>query len=197
MKKAAFRTMIGASALALPLALAAPAYAHGYTQSPPSRSYLCSQGAVDNCGAIQWEPQSVEGPKGFPEAGPADGHICSGGNTRFQQLDDPRGGDWPATDVTAGQGFDFTWTIKARHATASFRYFITNDSYDPSKPLTRAELESQPFLNIDYQGKRPPGTVVNHGTMPSGKSGKQMIVAVWDVADTGNAFYSCADVQFG
>ena len=53
---------------------------HGYTDLPISRQKLCQNGTVTNCGDIQWEPQSVEGPKGFPAAGPADGQFCSGGN---------------------------------------------------------------------------------------------------------------------
>ena len=44
--------------------IAGPAQAHGYISSPPSRQALCAQGVVTNCGAIQYEPQSVEGPKG-------------------------------------------------------------------------------------------------------------------------------------
>lgn len=39
---------------------------HGYTDLPISRQKLCQNGTVTNCGDIQWEPQSVEGPKGFP-----------------------------------------------------------------------------------------------------------------------------------
>lgn len=181
---------------ALPLVAASPAFAHGYTQSPPSRSYRCSLGQVTDCGAIQYEPQSVEGPKGFPAAGPADGQICSANHTEFAQLDDPRGGAWPAEPMPSGQGYDFTWTFTAIHATTSFRYFVTKAGYDPTKPLTRADLESQPFLEVDLGGQRPSNPTVHHGTLPV-RSGRQLILSVWDIADTGNAFYSCADVDFG
>ena len=57
--------------------LSQTASAHGYVISPESRSYACKTGSNVNCGAIQWEPQSVEGPSGFPESGPADGKIAS------------------------------------------------------------------------------------------------------------------------
>ena len=60
----------GAVAAAIPLLTATPAFSHGYTTSPPSRSYRCAQQQVADCGSIQYEPQSVEGPKGFPQAGP-------------------------------------------------------------------------------------------------------------------------------
>ncbi len=42
------------------------ASSHGYTDLPISRQKLCANGTVTNCGDIQYEPQSVEGPKGFP-----------------------------------------------------------------------------------------------------------------------------------
>jgi predicted carbohydrate-binding protein with CBM5 and CBM33 domain len=190
------KAAIVAVAAAAPLALATgTADSHGYISTPPSRAAFCAMGTVTNCGQIQYEPQSVEGPKGFPAAGPADGTICAGGNSRFAELDNPRGGAWPTTHLTAGAGYDFKWTLTAAHATTSFRYFITKAGWDPTKPLTRAALESQPFLTVNYGGKAPPYTVINHGTIPTGHSGHQLILGVWDIADTGNAFYSCADVQ--
>jgi predicted carbohydrate-binding protein with CBM5 and CBM33 domain len=185
-----------ALAATLTVLTATPALSHGYTQSPPSRSYRCAQHQVPDCGPIQYEPQSVEGPKGFPQAGPADGHICSAGHSEFAQLDDPRGGTWPAAPMTSGASYDFTWTFTAVHATTSFRYFLTRNGYDPTRPLTRAALESTPFLKRDYNGQRPPNPVTHRGTLPA-RHGRQLILAVWDIADTGNAFYSCADVDFG
>ncbi|PWI45339.1 lytic polysaccharide monooxygenase auxiliary activity family 9 protein [Streptomyces sp. ICBB 8177] len=184
--------VVGASALAT-----GSASSHGYVSTPPSRQDLCANGTVTDCGDIQYEPQSVEGPKGFPAAGPADGSICSGGNARFAQLDDPRNGQWPATRLTGGQTYAFTWTFTARHATTDFEYFITKNGYDPAKPLTRAELQPAPFLTVPYGGKPPASnTVTQQGVIPSGLTGKHLILGVWNIADTGNAFYSCADVQF-
>jgi predicted carbohydrate-binding protein with CBM5 and CBM33 domain len=183
------------AAAGLTLATATPAFSHGYTTSPPSRSYRCAQQQVADCGSIQYEPQSVEGPKGFPSAGPADGHICSANHSEFSQLDDPRGGTWPAASMTSGASYNFTWTFTAIHATTSFRYFITKTSYDPTKPLTRAALESTPFLTQNLGGSRPPNPVTHRGTLPT-RHGRQLILAVWDIADTANAFYSCSDVVF-
>jgi chitin-binding protein len=182
-------------ALASVLVTSGTAEAHGYTTTPTSRQSYCAQGAVTDCGEIMYEPQSVEGPKGFPQAGPADGQICAGGNTRFAQLDDPRGGSWPATSLTAGGTYSFDWTFSARHSTSEFQYFITNDSYDPSQPLTRADLEPEPFLTVPMDGAQPGETESHEGTVPAGKSGRHLILAVWNVADTGNAFYACSDVD--
>ncbi|MFG2824318.1 lytic polysaccharide monooxygenase [Kitasatospora sp. NPDC048365] len=185
-----------AAALALPLATAVPAGSHGWVTTPPSRAAHCAAGTVTNCGDIQWEPQSVEGPKNFPTSGPADGTLCAGGNSRFAQLDDPRGGAWPAKKVTAGQQLTFTWKFTARHATTRFRYFMTKPGYSASTKLTRSNLDLTPFLTVPYNGAQPPTTLSHTATMPSGRTGHQVVLAVWDIADTGNAFYQCLDVTY-
>ncbi|MFE5240099.1 MULTISPECIES: lytic polysaccharide monooxygenase auxiliary activity family 9 protein [unclassified Streptomyces] len=196
MRKRASAAVIGLAIAGVSMFATGSASSHGYTDSPISRQKLCANGTVTNCGNIQWEPQSVEGPKGFPAAGPADGKICAGGNSQFAQLDDPRGGAWPATKVTAGQGYSFRWQFTARHSTTDFRYYITKNGWDSSKPLTRAALESQPFMTVPYGNQQPPATLTHQGTIPTQKTGKHIILAVWNVADTTNAFYSCSDVQF-
>ncbi|NJP65643.1 lytic polysaccharide monooxygenase auxiliary activity family 9 protein [Streptomyces spiramenti] len=182
-------------AAATVLAAAGAANSHGYTTSPTSRQAHCAQGAAPDCGNIVWEPQSVEGPKGFPQAGPADGTICSGGNGQFSQLDQARNGSWPTTSLTSGAGFTFDWTITAAHSTTDFRYFVTKDGWNPDTPLTRADLEPQPFLTVPMDGRQPNWSESHTGTLPQ-KSGRHLILAVWDVADTANAFYACSDVQF-
>lgn len=196
MRKRASAAVIGLAMAGVSIFATGSANGHGYTDSPISRQKLCANGTVTGCGAIQWEPQSVEGPKGFPAAGPADGHICSAGHSNFAALDDPRGGNWPATNVTGGQGYSFRWQFTARHATTDFRYYITKNGWDRSQPLTRAALESQPFMTVPYGNQQPPATLTHQGTIPTQKTGKHIILAVWNVADTGNAFYACSDVQF-
>ncbi|MFD4693611.1 lytic polysaccharide monooxygenase [Streptomyces sp. NPDC058463] len=196
MRKRASAAVIGLAIAGVSMFATGSASSHGYTDSPISRQKLCANGTVTNCGNIQWEPQSVEGPKGFPAAGPADGKICSGGNSQFAQLDDPRGGGWPATKVTGGQGYSFRWQFTARHSTSDFRYYITKDGWNSSQPLTRAALESQPFMTVPYGNQQPPATLTHQGTIPTQKTGKHIILAVWNVADTTNAFYACSDVQF-
>ncbi|MCP9212444.1 lytic polysaccharide monooxygenase auxiliary activity family 9 protein [Streptomyces sp. NEAU-Y11] len=186
---------IGLAAVSV-LATGGSASSHGYTDSPISRQKLCANGTVTGCGAIQYEPQSVEGPKGFPAGGPADGLICAGGNSRFAQLDDPRGGNWPATRVGAGQSYTFNWRFTASHATTDFRYYITRNGWDPGRRLSRSSLEPQPFLTVPYHGQRPPSSLSHAGTLPAGKSGRHLILAVWTVAHTGKASSACSDVQF-
>lgn len=163
----------------VPLALAAiatsllvtaqPAGAHGYVSSPPSRQAMCAQGRVANCGEIIYEPQSVEGPKGLMS--------CSGGNARFAQLDDPNKG-WPATSV--GNTVTFNWVLTARHATSTWEYFVGG---------TRIAV-------IDDGGRQPNATV-SHTVSLGGRTGRILVLARWNIADTPNAFYSCVDLQVG
>ncbi|MFJ3585251.1 lytic polysaccharide monooxygenase [Streptomyces sp. NPDC090127] len=195
------RKKIGVAAVALGVAGASlfatsSASSHGYTDSPISRQKLCANGTVTNCGNIQWEPQSVEGPKGFPGGGPADGTICAGGNSQFAQLDDPRGGAWPTTKLNAGQSHTFRWQFTARHSTTDFKYYITKNGWNGTQKLTRAALDPQPFLTVPYNNAQPPATLSHSGTLPGGKTGRHVILAVWTIADTSNAFYACSDVQF-
>ncbi|MEU4781605.1 lytic polysaccharide monooxygenase [Micromonospora sp. NPDC023633] len=161
--------LVATGAVASALAVAAPAQAHGYVSGPPSRQALCAQGRVPDCGQIKYEPQSVEGPKGL--------RSCHAGIAQFAVLnDDSRG--WPATSV--GSSVTFTWTNTARHATSNWEYFIGG---------TRVAV-------FDGGGQQPGATVshtVNLGSYP----GRQKVLAVWNIADTANAFYSCVDLQVG
>jgi lytic chitin monoxygenase len=172
---------------------------HGYTDLPISRQKLCQNGTVTGCGSIQWEPQSVEGPKGFPGSGPADGQICNAGLGQFAPLSSPRtpsGGAWPATRVTGGQSYTFRWQFTAMHATTDFKYYVTKPGWNQNHNLARSDLNLTPFLTVPYGGQRPPSTLSHSGTLPSGLSGRHVILAVWTIADTGNAFYACSDVTF-
>lgn len=188
-------SIAGVATLALSASLAAVAWGHGYNSDPPSRSALCASGQVSNCGAISYEPQSVEGLKGFPNAGPVDGELCSGGNDRFSELDDPRGGNWPATSVSPGNR-NFTWTMTVNHATATFDYYITKPGYDPSTPLTRNDLVLTPIASYEMGGAQPDHVMTHSVPLPE-RTGKHMVFSVWVIADTANAFYSCVDVDFG
>ncbi|MCO6003641.1 lytic polysaccharide monooxygenase [Actinoallomurus purpureus] len=153
---------------ALIVALAGTASAHGYINSPPSRQAQCAQGTVQ-CGDIKYEPQSVEGPKGL--------RSCSGGVARFAELDDDSKG-WHATQV--GRTVTFTWTFTARHRTTNWEYYIGG---------TRVGV-------VSGNDTQPPSTV-SHTINLGNVSGRQKLLAIWNIADTANAFYSCVDLQVG
>ncbi|MFI5909362.1 lytic polysaccharide monooxygenase [Dactylosporangium sp. NPDC051541] len=169
MRRTVLYPLVALGAAAGSLIFGDPASAHGYVSSPPSRQALCAQGKVADCGAIQYEPQSVEGPKGLKS--------CDGGNTRFAVLnDDSR--NWPATSV--GSSVTFNWVLTARHATSTWEYYIG----------------SKQIASFNDGGKQPNATV-SHQVNLSGFTGRQKVLAVWNIADTVNAFYSCVDLQIG
>ncbi len=186
---------IGALALTMATTSVPLAYGHGYTNAPISRAKHCANGTVQNCGQIQWEPQSTEGPKGFPGAGPADGQLCSAGLGQFAQLNDQRGGAWPATQLSSGANFTFKWHLTAQHSTTDFKYYVTKQGWNQNAPLTRSALELTPFLTVPMNGSRPAADVSHPGRLPN-RSGRHMILAVWTINDTANAFYQCSDVTF-
>ncbi|WP_309240006.1 lytic polysaccharide monooxygenase [Actinomadura sp. J1-007] len=123
--------------------------------------------------------------------------MCAGADGRWAPLDDQRGGTgWPATKVTGGQNLNIVWHFTAPHSTTSFRYFITKDGWDSTKPLTRASLDLAPFAQQNYNGRQPSNPTTHPGTLPQ-RHGRHILLSVWDIADTENAFYQCADLDFG
>ncbi|AZK48962.1 lytic polysaccharide monooxygenase [Paenibacillus lentus] len=170
------------------------ASAHGYVDSPGSRAILCKNGQNTDCGAIIYEPQSLEAPKGFPQAGPADGKIASAGGA-FPKLDEQSATRWAKVNINSGIN-TFTWKLTAAHATSSWKYYITKENWDPNTPLSRNSFDLTPFCSVDYGGARPPFEYSNTCNVPQ-RSGYHVILAVWEVADTANAFYNVIDVNFG
>lgn len=169
-------------------------YAHGFVTSPPSRSYQCQLGVNSNCGPVQYEPQSIEGPQGFPSGGPADGHLASGGKENFSALDSQSPTRWVKTSIKSGEN-TFVWNLTAQHKTTSWKYYLTKSGWDNTKPLTRADFNLKPFCEFNDGGALPPQTVTHKCTIPTGNTGDQVILAVWNIADTSNAFYQAIDVN--
>ncbi|MEV5645015.1 lytic polysaccharide monooxygenase auxiliary activity family 9 protein [Streptomyces flaveolus] len=142
------------------------ASAHGYISSPPSRQAQCAAGTV-SCGSIKYEPQSVEGPKGLMS--------CSGGNSAFAELDNDSKG-WKVTPVSRTTSFN--WRLTAQHATSTWQYYAGG----------------RKIAEFNDGGARPGATVthqVNFGSL----TGRQKVLAVWNIADTADAFYACVDVN--
>jgi chitin-binding protein len=168
-------------------------FGHGYILD--SRSHLCRQGENSGCGAIQYEPQSVEGPDRFPETGPADGEIASGGNGRFSQLDEQTPVRWAKKPISAGNK-NFTWHFTANHRSRDWRYFITKPDWNPSQPLSRSSFDLTPFCQYSGGNQSPPTPLVHNCNVPGGRTGYHIVLGVWDVGDTSNSFYQVVDVEF-
>lgn len=158
-----------AGVLAAPLVLVAlptgTAFAHGYVSSPASRQAQCVSNAALKCGAIKYEPQSVEGPKGLKS--------CHANLSQFSELSND-GKGWKVHSV--GTSVTFNWTFTARHRTRDYDYFV-----DGKKVAT-----------FSGNNQMPPASVSHKVSVPKGK---HKILAVWNIGDTVNAFYSCIDVN--
>ena len=178
------------TAIAVPSAVSA----HGYVSNPPSRNILCKQGSNLNCGAIQYEPQSLEAVSGFPSGGPADGKIASAGLAAFGPLDEQTSSRWIHQSMQPGPNA-FTWTFTANHVTKNWRYYITQPNWNPNQPLSRAAFESTPFCTVEGKMQRPPMNVSHNCNVPA-RNGYQLILAVWEVGDTVNSFYNIIDANF-
>ncbi|MEV0335126.1 carbohydrate-binding protein [Nocardia sp. NPDC050717] len=152
--------------LASLLAPAADAGAHGWVTGPASRQEQCAKGLVP-CGAVKYEPQSVEGPKGLTN--------CSA--NKYPELDDDSLG-WVPQKVSGRT--TFTWKNTANHRTLNWEYFLGD---------TRIAV-------IDG-GNEQPAMEVTHTIDLSNYSGRQKLRAVWNIGDTAAAFYSCVDLEIG
>lgn len=168
-RKIAFPLFTVAAVVTSLFVAVAPASAHGYISSPPSRQANCASGAVANCGDIVYEPQSVEAPKGSTQ--------CNGGGARFTVLNDTTK-NWPA--ATVGSTVTFNWVLTARHATTTWEYFIGST-----------------LLASFNDGGAQPGATKSHTVSMGAFKGRQTVLARWNIADTTNAFYSCVDLNIG
>jgi len=195
-KSHTFLQSIGFTVLASALfvfANAESASAHGYIESPKSRALLCSERVNTDCGGVVYEPQSLEAPKGFPGTSIPDGQIASAGGV-FPQLDAQTSNRWTKVNMNSGRQ-TFTWHLTAMHSTAKWHYYITKPNWNPNQPLTRNQLELVPFYE-KFDGGARPGQKVSHELTVPQRSGYHVILGVWDVADTANAFYQVIDAQF-
>ncbi|MBS4687153.1 N-acetylglucosamine-binding protein GbpA [Aeromonas sobria] len=190
----AANTHLSHAAVALALLVSGSALAHGYISQPESRNYLCKTGGNSQCGGVQWEPQSVEGPSGFPQSGPQDGQIASAGSPRWSELNVQTSDRWTKRDVQAGP-FAISWTFTANHVTRNWRYYLTKQDWNPNQPLTRASFDLNPFCVIEGNMVQPPKQVTHQCNLPE-RTGYQVILGVWEVGDTANSFYNMIDAQF-
>ncbi|MFK0094385.1 N-acetylglucosamine-binding protein GbpA [Pseudomonas sp. NPDC090592] len=181
------------------------ASAHGYTSAPPSRAYACRLGANTACGQATYEPQSVgEAPKGFPQFGPLDGKIASGGvRPDFAPLDEQSANRWNLT-VLKQREVEFDWFYTEGHPTTGWQYFVTKTGWNPNAPLGRDAFELTPFCTVDGQGKpargegqptNGPALEKHQCLLPADRSGHHIILGAWTIADTGAAFYDVMDVD--
>ncbi|MFO2464432.1 lytic polysaccharide monooxygenase [Pseudomonas sp. 15FMM2] len=199
---------------------------HGRVISPASRSAIATeQGLILDWEANEMEggknfPSLTAGP--FPRPyetdngslmPPTDGYILSGSKTdsrdcvnftneeMSQKLNRPFA--WPLLDVNPGETFRVKWVYTMPHVTRGYSWFITKDGWDPEKRISRAQLEPKSFCD-DFYTQVPyyehtaelKAKTEHEVKLPTGKQGHHVIILLWVVADTGNAFYQAFDVNF-
>ncbi|WP_328677311.1 lytic polysaccharide monooxygenase [Streptomyces sp. NBC_01261] len=206
----AHRTAMAAAAMA-PLLLtvwaAGPAQAHGAPTYPVSRVYACSPQGGSTAGSTAceaavaanggpftfWDNIRVPDINGRDRQLIPDGKLCSGGLADYKGLNLART-DWPSTRLTPGAKLTMTYASTIAH-TGTFKLYLTKAGYDASKPLTWSELPTTPFAEV----KDPPltgGAYRIKATLPTGRTGRQLIYTIWQNSSTEDTYYSCSDVVF-
>lgn len=198
--------LAGAAALAGLAAPAMPAFAHGATTTPVSRTAACANGGSDTSSAAceaakkanggdfgNFDNLRIANVNGNDRSVVPDGQLCSGGLSAFKGLDIARD-DFPATSVTGGTTLKIKYRTTIPHQ-GSFRIYLTKPGYDPAKKLTWDDLGSQPLADV----KDPPvvdGAFVMSAKLPTGRTGRHMLYIVWETTSTPDTYYSCSDVVF-
>jgi predicted carbohydrate-binding protein with CBM5 and CBM33 domain len=201
--------VVTAAALILLLALVpapVPAHAHGAVQTPISRVLACGPDGGERsrsaaCVAAlaagvrvgEWDNIRMANVDGRDREVIRDGHICSGGLDRYRGLDLARA-DWPATTLSPGAAYTFSYKASIPHQ-GTFRMYVTTAAYDPAKPLRWSDVETQPFLSATNPSFSA-GAYTMKGKLPTGRSGRHVIVTIWQNSSTPDTYYSCSDVLF-
>lgn len=221
-RTAAILTAVATLAATTAIALAArpdPAAAHGAAMKPGSRTYLCWQDGLSQTGEIKpnnpacaaavaqnganslynWFSVLRSDAGGRTVGFIPDGKLCSGGNPGFSGYDAART-DWPLTHLTAGATMEFKYSNWAHHP-GTFYFYVTKDSWSPTRPLAWSDLEEQPFLQVTNPPQRGAvGTNDGHyyftGTFPSNKNGRHIVYSRWVRSDSQENFFGCSDVTF-
>lgn len=166
-------------------------FAHGYVTSPGSRTYFGTAAAGNlnqNVGRAQWEPQSIEAPKNTF----IDGKLASAGVTGFEPLDEQTATRWHKSVINPGN-LTISWNLTVQHRTSTWDYYITKTGWNPNTPLKISDFEL--IAQIDDKATVPPKIVNQTITVPQDRKGYHVILAVWNISDTTNAFYQAIDVN--
>jgi chitin-binding protein len=195
------------------------AQAHGAAMVPGARTFLCWKDGLSSTGQIlpnnpactaavnqgganplyNWFGVLRSDAAGRTTGFVPDGQLCSGGNTTYSAYNLARN-DWPLTHLTAGGNIEFRYSNWAHHP-GTFYFYVTRDSWSPTRALNWSDLETTPFLTVTNPPQRGAvGTNDGHyyfsGNLPSGKSGRHIIYSRWVRSDSAENFFGCSDVTF-
>jgi hypothetical protein len=185
---------------------AAPAQAHGAPTDPVSRVFACSpdggstgtaacRAAVAANGSpfTAWDNLRVANVNGRDRQTIPDGELCSGGLPAYAGLDLARS-DWPSTRLSPGATLTMKYVSTIPH-TGTFRMYLTEPGYDPSKPLKWSDLPEQPFAQVKDPALTD-GAYRIRMTLPKDRTGRQVLYTIWQNSSTADTYYSCSDVVF-
>ncbi|MET8131225.1 lytic polysaccharide monooxygenase [Streptomyces sp. NPDC005251] len=208
----AYRTATAAAvALAAPLLLttwaAGTASAHGAPTSPVSRVVACSpeggslirtsacRAAIAANGApfTAWDNLRVADVNGRDRSVIPDGKLCSGGLPAYKGLDLARA-DFPSTRLTSGAALTLKYSSTIAH-TGTFKLYLTKQGYSATRPLKWSDLPEKPFATATDPAMVD-GAYRIKATLPSGRTGRQMLFTIWQNSSTTDTYYSCSDVVF-
>ncbi|MEU9186974.1 lytic polysaccharide monooxygenase [Streptomyces sp. NPDC048484] len=203
-RTAALVVLVGTAPLLLTVGAAGPAAAHGAPTDPVSRAVACSSEggqraqsaacrAAVASGVAVFDNLRLAGVDGRDRQVVPDGKLCSGGLAAYRGLDLARA-DWPSTRLTAGAGMTLTYRSTIPH-TGTFKLFMTEEGYDPTKPLKWSDLPSQPFATAT-DPKLVNGAYRIKAKLPSGRTGRHLLYTIWQNTSTPDTYYSCSDVVF-
>ncbi|MFF5138801.1 lytic polysaccharide monooxygenase [Streptomyces sp. NPDC013157] len=210
MTRTTARLRVAGAAVAAPLLLlswaAGSARAHGAPTYPVSRAYACSPSggsastaackaaiAASGQNFVAWDDVRVAGVNGRDRQVIPDGRLCGGSLPAYKGLDLARA-DWPATELTPGARLTMTYAATIAHS-GTFRLYLTKPGYDPTKPLTWSELPAQPFAEFKDPSLTN-GAYHFTATLPTDRTGRQVLYTVWQTTSTPDTYYSCSDVVF-
>ncbi|WP_328874510.1 lytic polysaccharide monooxygenase [Streptomyces sp. NBC_00287] len=199
-------TAAAATPLLLALWSATPAAAHGAPTDPVSRVLACSpegesaasaacRAAVATNGApfTAWDNLRIANVNGRDRQTVPDGQLCSGGLPAYRGLDLARP-DWPSTRLTPGANLTMRYVSTIPH-TGTFRLYLTEPGYDPTRPLTWSDLPEQPFAEVRDPALTE-GAYRIRATLPTDRTGRHVLYTVWQNSSTPDTYYSCSDVVF-
>ncbi|WP_342354080.1 lytic polysaccharide monooxygenase [Chromobacterium violaceum] len=130
--------------------------------------------------------------------------MASAGQAHSAVLDEQSAVRWHKPPVKSGQMLELECSYHASHLTRRWNDFVTQACWDPNRPLARDQFESEPFYKAEltaqpfweHQAELTPPQQTIHQVRLSERRGYHVVLAAWEVADTGNAFYQVIDFNF-
>ncbi|WP_299495358.1 lytic polysaccharide monooxygenase [uncultured Shewanella sp.] len=125
-----------------------------------------------------------------------DGHLCSAGDSQKAGLD-ITSPDWQRTQVSLDDNnqFELTFNATAPHNPSFWEFYLTNENYDSSTPLTWADLtliDTAGNVSVDNNKQYKINV-----TVPQGRNGDAILYTRWQRDDAaGEGFYNCSDITF-